>query len=318
MTSVGYTLSSEEHGPNDLVEYAARAEDVGFEFASISDHFHPWVPQQGESPFVWSTIGGVAQATDDLHVEVGVTCPTMRIHPAIVAQAAATAATMLPDRFGLGVGTGELLNEHVLGDHWPPHHVRLEMLEEAVEVIRTLWEGGLQSHEGTHYTVENAQIFTLPEELPAINVSAFGERTAEAAGRFGDGFWTVGPREDLLAVYEDAGGDGPRYSQLHVCYAEDEESAIDTAYEHWPNSALPGDLNAELPTPVHFDAATEMVSREDVAESSIVTDPDPETHREEIQQFFDAGYDHLTVHNIGPDQEPFFEFYEEAVLPAVQ
>lgn len=315
MTNVGYTLSSEEHGPNDLVEYASRAESVGFDFASISDHYHPWTSTQGEAPFVWSTLGGVAQATEDLHIEMGVTCPTMRIHPAIVAQAAATTATMLPGRFGFGVGTGERLNEHVLGDHWPPHHVRLEMLKEAVDVMRKLWTGELVSHEGDHYTVEGARLFTLPEEPPEVHVSAFGEQTASAAGEFGDGFWTVGPREDLLEAYHDAGGDGPAYAQLHVCYAEDEDSAVETAYEHWPNSALAGDLNTELPTPRQFEQAAEMVSKEDIAEGDVLTDPDPEAHVEEIQQFVDAGYDHVVVHQIGPDQESFFECYEEHVLP---
>ena len=318
MTNVGYTLSSEEHGPNELVEYAGRAEAVGFDFLSISDHYHPWTSTQGEAPFVWGTLGGVAQATDDVHVEMGVTCPTMRIHPAVVAQAAATAVTMLEGRFGFGVGTGERLNEHVLGDHWPPHHVRLEMLEEAVEVMRTLWDGGLTSHEGKHYTVEGARLFTLPEEPPEVHVSAFGERTAEAAGRFGDGFWTTGPREELLEAYRSGGGEGPSYTQLHVCYAEDEETAVETAYEHWPNSALAGDLNTELPTPTQFEQAVEMVSKEDIAEGDILTDPDPEAHVKEVQKFFDAGYENLVVHQVGPDQEAFFEFYEDEVLPEVQ
>ncbi len=164
MTQIGYTISSEEHGPNELVDHAVRAEEVGFEFASISDHYHPWISQQGNAPFVWSTLGGVARATDDLPVGVGVNCPIMRMHPAIVAQAAATAATMFEGKFFLGVGTGERLNEHVTGEHWPEHAVRTEMLEEAIEIIRKLWQGGQQSYYGDHFTVENARLYTLPEE----------------------------------------------------------------------------------------------------------------------------------------------------------
>ena len=318
MTQFGYTLSSEEHPPSDLVDHARRAEEVGFDFLSISDHFHPWVRAQGESPFVWGTLGGVAEATDDIDVGVGVTCPTVRVHPAIVAQASATAATMFDGTFTLGVGTGELLNEHVLGDAWPEHAVRLEMLEEAVEVIRGLWEGEQFSHRGEHFTVQNARLFTLPEEPPPVVVSAFGERTARRAAEFGDGFWSVGPRESLLSTYRDAGGEGPAYTQLHACYADSEEEAVDTAYEQWPNSALPGELSGALPTPAHFEAATEMVSKDDIREGSIVTDPDPEPHVESLQAAVDAGYDHVYVHQIGPNQEEFFEFYESEVLPEVR
>ncbi|WP_266076862.1 TIGR03557 family F420-dependent LLM class oxidoreductase [Haladaptatus caseinilyticus] len=317
MTQIGYTLSSEEHGPNELIEHAVRAEEVGFGFASISDHYHPWVSKQGHSPFVWSTLGGVAHATESLPVGVGVTCPIMRIHPAIVAQAAATAATMFDGEFFLGVGTGERLNEHVTGEHWPEHAIRLEMLEEAIEIMRTLWQGGQQSYYGDHFTVENARLYTLPEEPPDIIVSAYGERTAKAAAELGDGFWSVGP-QDEVEIFDEAGGDGPRYSQMTVCYAEDEEEAIDTAYEWWPNSAIAGELNSQLPTPTHFEQACEMVSREDIAEGSIVTDPDPETHIDNIQQFVEAGYDHVYVHQVGPDQESFFDFYEREVLPEFQ
>src|ERR687883_157173 len=191
MVELGYALSSEEHTPNDLVRYARRAEEVGFAFALISDHYHPWLDQQGQSPFVWSVVGAIAHATQRLRLGTGVTCPTMRIHPAIVAQAAATAAAMMPGRFFLGVGTGENLNEHILGDRWPEADVRREMLEEAVEVIRLLWQGGQRSHHGRHYTVENARVYTLPETPPPIIVAASGPKAAELAGRIGDGFWGV-------------------------------------------------------------------------------------------------------------------------------
>ncbi|MHC3438896.1 TIGR03557 family F420-dependent LLM class oxidoreductase [Natrialbaceae archaeon A-gly3] len=318
MAQIGYTLSSEEHPPTDLVENAVRAEDVGFDFASISDHFHPWISAQGNSPFVWSVLGAIAHATDDLEVGVGVTCPTIRMHPAIHAHAVATVAKMFEGRFTFGVGTGENLNEHVLGDRWPEHELRLEMLEEAMELMDELWEGENTSHHGKHYTVENARLYTVPEEKPPVVVSAFGPRAAKMAAEYGDGLWTVGPQEEVLEAYEAAGGDGPTYTQLDVCYAETEDEAIETVYEHWPNTALPGELSQQLPTPAHFEQATQAVDREDIAEGSTVTSPDPGAHLESIEEAIDVGFDHVYVHQIGPDQGPFFEFYEGEVLPALE
>src|SRR5688572_4661758 len=198
MTQIGYALSSEEHVPLTLVRNAARAEELGFDFLSISDHFHPWVDNQGESAFVWSVLGGIAAATERIPIGTGVTCPTIRIHPAIIAQAAATVGSMLPGRFFLGVGSGEALNEHILGDRWPPTDVRLAMLEEAIEVIRTLWQGGSQDHDGRYYRVENARIYTLPAELPPIIVAGAGPKAAALAGRVGDGYWNTGPDGELV------------------------------------------------------------------------------------------------------------------------
>ena len=183
MAKIGYTLSCEEFDPAQLVQLARRAEETGFTFATISDHFHPWIDRQGHSPFVWAVIGGIAQVTTRLHLGTGVTCPTVRYHPAIVAQAAATCTAMLPGRFFLGVGTGENLYEHIVSDRWPPAAIRLEMLEEAVAVIRLLWQGGVQSHCGRHYAVHEARIYTLPAELPPIVVAASGPHAAAAAGR---------------------------------------------------------------------------------------------------------------------------------------
>jgi len=184
---VGYHLSSEELDPVSMVRWARRAEEAGFAFVSISDHYHPWTRAQGQSPFVWGAIGAIAAITERVEVATCVTCPTVRIHPAVVAQAAATAAVMLPGRFFLGVGTGEALNEHILGDRWPSSGVRREMLEEAVEVIRLLWQGGSQSHFGRHYTVEQAALFTLPDAPPPIVVSGFGEHSIDLAARIADG-----------------------------------------------------------------------------------------------------------------------------------
>ncbi len=190
---IGYFLSSEEFGPRELVRQARLAEDAGFAGLWISDHFHPWNEEQGHSGFVWSTIGAIAQATSRMKVTTAVTCPTVRIHPAIIAQAAATSAVLLEGRFALGVGSGEALNEHILGDRWPEVDIRLEMLEEAVEVIRLLWQGGMQSHHGRHYCVENARVYDLPEQTPPILISGFGPKSTALAARIGDGYCTVGP-----------------------------------------------------------------------------------------------------------------------------
>jgi coenzyme F420-dependent glucose-6-phosphate dehydrogenase len=212
--AIGYKLSCEEHSPSALVGYARQAEDAGFTFAMLSDHYHPWIAQQGQSPFVWSVIGAIAHATERLQVGTGVTCPLIRIHPAIVAQAAATAAALLPGRFILGVGSGESLNEHIFGDYWPPAATRRAMLEEAVAVIRRLWHGGLQSHQGQYYTLENAQLYTLPEQLPSVLIAASGTRSAHMAGRIGDGLITVGIHAKLVDRFVAAGG-GRRETALH-------------------------------------------------------------------------------------------------------
>jgi G6PDH family F420-dependent oxidoreductase len=312
---LGYSLSCEEHPPNDLVRFAKTAEDAGFSFALISDHFHPWIDAQGNSPFVWSVIGGIAQATERLRLGTGVTCPLIRIHPAIIAQAAATSAAMMDGRFFLGVGTGENLNEHVLGDRWPAPDERLEMLEEAVEVIRLLWQGGYQTHRGKHYTVEQARIYTLPEQLPEICVAAAQPNAAELAGRIGDGFIGVAPEADLVDKFERAGGKGkPRYGHLTVCWAAGEDEAKKTAHENWPNAGLEGPLNQELAIPAHFETVAAMVQPDDLAET-LPLGPDPDRYLEAIKEFEGAGYDHVYIHQIGPDQNGFIEFAQHELMP---
>jgi coenzyme F420-dependent glucose-6-phosphate dehydrogenase len=314
MPQIGYALSSEEHPPNDLVAFARRAEEAGFTYALISDHFHPWVGAQGESPFVWSTLGGIAQATERLRLGTGVTCPTIRTHPAIVAHAAATVGAMMPGRFFLGLGTGENLNEHVTGARWPSGDERLEMLAEAIEVIRLLWEGGQQTHRGKHYTVEDACIYTLPDELPPIVVAAAKPRAAELAAR-NDGFIGVSPEAELVQRFDEAGGAGkPRYGQVTICWGEDADQAKQTAYEVWPNAGVKGELSQELPNPEHFEQAAQMVTPDDVAES-VVCGPDPGPVIEQIDAYADAGYDHVYIHQVGPDQEGFFRFAEREILP---
>lgn len=314
---LGYTLSSEEHPPNDLVRNARAAEEAGFEFATISDHFHPWVEAQGQSPFVWSVIGGIAQTTERIRLGTGVTCPTIRIHPAIVAQAAATSQVMLQGRFFLGVGSGEELNEHVTGARWPGPRARLEMLEEAIEILRDLWQGGYRSHYGKHYTFEQARIFTLPDEPPPIAVAASNARAARRAGRLGDALIAVAPDEEVVQNFEQEGGGGkPRYGQLHVCYDEDEARARKTAHETWPNAAMGGALGQELATTRHYEAVAELVREEDVAET-VVCGPDADRHLEQIREFEQAGFTHVFVHQIGREQEGFLRFYAEKILPAL-
>jgi coenzyme F420-dependent glucose-6-phosphate dehydrogenase len=312
----GYTLSSEERSPLELVANARSAEEAGFEFLSISDHFHPWVSAQGHSPFVWAILGAIAASTEQIPVGIGVTCPTTRIHPAIIAHASATASLLLPGRFFLGVGTGEALNEHVLGHRWPRPEVRLEMLEEAVGIIRELWTGETVDHRGGFYEVENARLFDPPEEPPPIIVSGFGSRSIELAARMGDGYWGHSPDEDVIEQFEAQGGTGPKYAQLSMCWASDEAQARRTVHEIWPNAGVPGQLSQDLPTWTHFEQAAELVT-EDVATSSIPCGPDVEPVLDSVRQFLDAGYDHLYFHQIGPDQDGFLQFWSDTLQPAL-
>jgi coenzyme F420-dependent glucose-6-phosphate dehydrogenase len=316
MLKLGYAISSEEHHPRDIVRHAQQAEELGFSFALISDHFHPWIDEQGHSPFVWSILGGIAQVTKTLQIGTGVTCPTIRIHPAIIAQAAATTAAMMPGRFFLGLGTGENLNEHILGGHWPSADVRTEMLEEAIQVIRLLWQGGLKSHYGKYYTVENARLYTLPDTPPPIMIAASGSKSAEYASRIGDGLINTSPDAEIVQIFEKNGdSQRPKYGKLTVCWAESESEARATAHRYWPTSALKGTLNQELPLPSHFEAAAKLVT-EDMVAKELVCGNDADKHIKAIEEFIDAGYDHIYVHQVGPDQDGFFKFYERSVMPA--
>jgi G6PDH family F420-dependent oxidoreductase len=317
MTAIGFTLSSEEQAPEELVRLARRAEEVGFDFAMMSDHYHPWTSRQGQSPFVWSVLGAIAQETRDLQVGTGVTCPLLRIHPAIVAQAAATTARLFDGRFVLGVGSGENLNEHILGLPWPEPERRLEMLEEAIGVIRRLWEGETVTHRGRHYTVVQARIFSLPDELPPIFVAASGAEAAKLAGRVGDGLIATAPDPKLVRTFEQAGGDQrPRYAQISVCYGRNEKSARQTALEWWPNAGLPGNLTWEIETVELFDQAMQRVRIEDLDE--IVCGPDLDDYLEVIERYADAGFDHIWLHQIGTEQEEFLDFCQRELLPALQ
>ena len=317
MAQLGYALASEDWGPSDLVDLARRAEETGFEYALISDHIHPWTDKQGSSPFVWSVIGGIAEATERLRIGTGVTCPLIRIHPAIVAHAAATCACLMPGRFFLGLGTGENLNEHVLGDRWPAADERIEMLEEAIGIMRLLWQRGEQTHRGKYYTVDHCRIYNVPDDSIDIAIAAGQPVAARLAGRLGDALISTAPDENVVKRFEEAGGNGkPRYGMLHVCYGEDEEDAKQLAAELWPNLALKGELGRELARPKDFEDAAAMVEPDDVAET-VPCGPDADRHREAIREYEDAGFDHVFIHQIGPDQEGFFTFYESEILARV-
>lgn len=318
MVEVGYKLSSEEFGAPDLVRFATRAEDAGFDFALISDHYHPWTDRQGESPFVWSALGAIAHATTRIRVGTAVTCPLLRVHPAIIAQAAATTATLMDGRFFLGLGTGENLNEHVVGHGWPSPDVRLHMLEEAITVLKLLWKGETSSFHGCHYTVEDARIYSIPREPITLMIAASKSKAAELAGRVGEAIINTEVDAKLLARFEKAGGKKKqRFVEMSVCWAETERRARKTAHEIWGLAALEGMLFTELPTPALFEAALKPISEDAVAEA-VICGPEVRRYVEKIQKAAEAGYTHVCLHQVGPDQEKFIDFCQQEILPALR
>lgn len=312
----GYFLSCEEYTPQQLIEQAVAAEEAGFEALWISDHFHPWNDEQGESAFVWSVIGALSQACS-LPVTTAVTCPTVRVHPAVVAQAAATASVMLDGRFTLGVGTGEALNEHVLGGPWPSLDVRLEMLEEAVDVMRALWTGQTVTRRGKHYQVDTARLYTLPEQPVPVYVSAFGPKALQTAIAIGDGFVSTAPDADSVAQFKEATGGKPTQGGVKVAWAATEDEGVDHAHRLWANAGLPGELAQVLPSPKHFEQASQLVTRESTA-GSIVAGPDVARHVDQLQQYVDAGYDEVYVANMGPHYLDMIRAYGSEVLPQLR
>jgi coenzyme F420-dependent glucose-6-phosphate dehydrogenase len=318
MTRIGYALSSEEHRPADLVRNAALAEEAGFEFALISDHYHPWIEAQGHSAFVWAVLGGIAHATSRLEVGTGVTCPMIRIHPAIIAHAAATTAELFEGRFFLGLGSGENLNEHILGDHWPAYDERREMLIESIEIMRGLWKGELFSHRGEHYVVENARIYDAPSKPLRIVVAAGGPESAAVAGEWGDGLIvTSAEREVLDSFRRHDGTDKPVYGQVTVCWAASEGEATATMHRVWPTAGLGGDLTQELPLPQHFEDASALVTPESLAEHTPIG-PDPERYLAAVREYVDAGVGNVYIHQVGPDQQGFFRFFRDELQPAIE
>jgi G6PDH family F420-dependent oxidoreductase len=319
---IGYFLSCEEYSPAELVEQAQLAELAGFEALWISDHFHPWNDQQGQSPFVWSVIGAIGQVCS-LPVTTAVTCPTIRLHPAIVAQAAATCAAMLDGRFVLGVGTGEALNEHITGARFPSIELRLEMLEEAVDLIRRLWSGQFVTHHGPHYTVENARIYTRPETPPPIYISGFGPESTEVAARIGDGYITTKPDQELLSTFREKGGAGKvTQAGYKVCWGTDDDAAVATAHRLWANSGVPGELSQVLPSPKHFEQVSELVTVE-MTRDSIAYGGDVDRHVDAFEPFAAVGFDEVYISQMGGREAAtnvggFFDFYRDDVLPRLR
>jgi len=312
VTRYGYFLSSEEYAPADLVRQARLAEQAGFDALWISDHFHPWLDEQGQSGFVWAVIGAISQAVS-LPVTTAVTCPTIRMHPALVAQAAATAGVLTQGRFTLGVGSGEALNEHVVGARWPSADERLEMLEEAVGLIRKLFTGKQVNHRGQYFAAETARLYSMPAEPPPIYMSGFGSQSVQLAARIADGYMSVMPEADMVRLYrESGGGDRPVQGGLKVCWDSDADRARKTMHRLWPNEAIPGEAAQLLPLPRHYEQLSQLVSKDMIAAPC---GPDPEVHLAALRPFDEAGFDEVFVGQVGGAPEAFFEFFAGQVLP---
>ena len=309
---IGYWLSSEEHAPSELVANAKRAEDAGFSYVLISDHFHPWVNAQGHSPFVWGVIGAIAQATERLRLGTAVTCPLIRMHPVLVAQAAATSALLMEGRFFLGVGTGEALNEHVTGARWPRPDERLDMLDEALEIITKLWRGEYETYRGRHYTVEQARVYDVPDHPPELIVAAAAEQAAKLAAKWGDGMISTSPDREVVDAYKHAGGSEPIYGKVTGCFAASKEDALRIALERQPNTAIGGTISQDLPLPRDFETVAELVRADDL-EGAMSLGNDPAVWREGIEQFEEVGFTHLCLHDVSEDQAGFIEFAKQFV-----
>ncbi|WP_433293385.1 TIGR03557 family F420-dependent LLM class oxidoreductase [Actinoplanes sp. CA-030573] len=304
---LGYKLAAEAFGPKELVRQGVLAERAGFDFVEISDHYHPWLDVQGHSPFAWNVLSTLAAQTTKLGLATGVTCPTVRYHPAIIAQAAATLAILSDDRFTLGIGSGERLNEHVVGQGFPAVAERQERLAEALDIINLLWQGGYQSYDGRHLRLEDARVFDLPDKLPAIAVAAGGRQAAELAATHGSGLFATEPRADLVDTFHAKGGKGPKYVEVAVAWAPSEEEAVKAAHDTTRWALLGWKVMSELPNPVNFEAASELIRPEDIA-AKMVVGPDPEAYRAAIQEHEKAGYDHIVLMNAGPDPDGFLDF----------
>ncbi|MFI5489748.1 TIGR03557 family F420-dependent LLM class oxidoreductase [Micromonospora echinaurantiaca] len=305
---IGYKLAAEGYGPQEMIRQAVRAEQVGFDFVEMSDHFHPWLEAQGHSSFAWSVLGAVAARTTTLRLATGVTCPTVRYHPAIIAQAAATLALISDGRFTLGVGAGERLNEHVVGQGFPSVRGRHERLREALEIIRLLWQGGYQSYDGRHLQLEDARVFDLPDTPPVIAVAASGPDSAALAAELGDGLFATEPKGSIVEHYRSAGGQGPRYAEVPLAWATDEGQAVQAVLQTSRWMVTGWKVMSELPNPVNFDAASSYVEERHVRELFAVG-PDPEVHVQAVRPYLDAGFDHIVLQNAGPDPDGFLDFF---------
>lgn len=317
MPSYGLKLMTEIHGPAELVRQAVAAEQAGFDFVGISDHFHPWLEDQGHAPSAWTVLGAIAQATERVQLVTMVTCPFKRYHPAVVAQLAATTAVLSGGRFVLGVGTGELLNEHIVGGAWPSIDVRQEQLCEAIDAMRLLFEGGYQTYRGDHVEVVDARLFDLPDRPVPIVVAAGGPQAAAIAGEVGDGLVAIAPESSLLDAFADAGGDrSMTFGEVGLAWDADEARAVDAAHRKARFSVLGWKVLPELPNVGGFEDATEHVTPEMVAEGP-PCGPDVAEHAEAVQAFVDAGFEHVAVTPLGDDVDGFFGFWREELRPAL-
>ncbi|MGW1892296.1 LLM class F420-dependent oxidoreductase [Streptomyces sp. NPDC002004] len=319
MVQIGYTMMTEQAGPRELVEHVVRAEDVGFDFSVTSDHYFPWLRSQGHSPYAWSVLGAAAQATSRIPLMTYVTCPTFRYHPAVVAQKASTLQLLSEGRFRLGLGSGENLNEHVIGGAWPPISIRHEMLEEAVTIIRALFERDHVTHHGTHFDVDSARLWDLPDELPSIGIAVSGEQSCDMAGRLADFLIAVEPEPELLSAFERRGGKGkPRVGQLPVCYDTNRDAAVRRAHDQFRWFGGGWKVNAELPHPDSFASAPRFVRPEDVARA-IPCGDDPDDFVEAVRPFTDAGFTDIALVQIGGDSQPeFLDWSAKTLLPALK
>ncbi len=317
MTRFGYKLMSEEHGAKALVENSVLAEAAGFDFVSISDHFHPWLEAQGHATFAWSVLGAIAHATSTIAITTGLTCPIIRYHPAIIAQAAATIALLSDDRFTLAVGAGERLNEHVTGARWPSIPERHAMLGEAIDICRRLWQGGVQTYLGEHFTVDHAQLYDVPVQPIPVVLGVSGPHGLELARAKADGIMATEPKPDLVEGFKMGDISGPCYSEVALGYAATEEEGRRIAHERFRFSVLGWPVNSELPTVAGFEAATKAITPEALA-VEISTGPDVAKHVEAIAKHVKAGFDHVVLVGIGPDQAGFVRFFEKELKPALE
>ncbi|AVH98887.1 MULTISPECIES: LLM class F420-dependent oxidoreductase [Streptomyces] len=319
MMQIGYTMMTEQAGPRELVEHVVEAERVGFDFSVISDHSFPWLDSQGHAPYAWSVLGAAAQATSRIPLMTYVTCPTFRYHPAVVAQKAATVQLLSEGRFRLGLGSGEILNEHVVGEGWPSAGVRLEMLDEAAGIIRDLFSGEYVTHRGTHFQVENAKLWDVPDAPPPIGIAVSGPHSCKVAGRRADLVIATEPKGELLDAFDEHGGAGkPRVGQMPVCYDPDRDAAVARAHDQFRWALGGWGVNSELPLPSGFAQATETVRPEDVAEG-IPCGDDVDAFVEAARPYAEAGFTELALVQIGGGhQEPFFRWAEKELLPALR
>ncbi|MFC6013334.1 TIGR03557 family F420-dependent LLM class oxidoreductase [Nocardia lasii] len=314
---LGFKLAAEAFGPKELVRQAVRAESVGFDFVEMSDHFHPWLDNQGHSPFAWSVLGTIAASTERLGLATGVTCPIIRYHPAIIAQAAATTALLSDGRFTLGIGAGERLNEHIVGHDFPPVLIRHRMLREALEIIRLLWRGGYRSYYGQYLSLSDARVFDLPATPPVLAVAAGGPGAATIAAELGDGLFATESDPELVRTFQRKGGSGPRYVEIGVAFAESDRAGAQAALSTNRWSTGGWKVMSELPNPANFAAASTTVREADMLES-FVCGSDPQPYVEAVRAAVDAGFDHIVLMNAGPDTDAFLDFFDSELGPLLR